>query len=37
MDTVVRIAYQDIPARIESKLFRYVNWVQLDMIKRGVR
>lgn len=37
LDTIVRIAYRDIPARVESKLFRYINWVQLDMIKRGVR
>lgn len=37
MDSVVRVAYHELPARIESKLFRFVNWVQLDMIKRGVR
>lgn len=37
LDAIVRVAYHDIPARIESKLFRFVNWVQLDMIKRGVR
>lgn len=37
MDAVVRIAFHDLPSRMETKLFKYINWVQLDMIRRGVR
>ena len=37
MDTLMRLAFHKISARQESTLFRYINQVQLEMLKKGLR
>jgi hypothetical protein len=37
MDVVVRIAFHALTSHLEGVLSKYVNWVQLDMLKKGIR
>lgn len=37
MDAIVRGAFYELQPRMEAKLTKYVNWIQVDMIKRGLK
>jgi len=37
MDAIVRVTFQAMNARLESQLSRYINQVQIDLMKKGVR
>lgn len=36
-DNLSRLAFTSVKGRMESILFRFVNWAQLELLKKGVR
>ena len=37
MDAQVRMIFQGVSSRMENQLSRFITWVQIDMLKKGVK
>jgi hypothetical protein len=37
MDAMVRVAFHSVTNRLENQLSRFINWAQIDMMKKGIR